>query len=346
MKTFLGRLLGHRDQEGGAAGPSGSAARGRSSARPTFDPTFGDPTVAKVRRQLEGKDTRGLESLLAVTRDPDLRHFYVDRLSDWPQPPAWSAAWLKKAPKSAAAHLMAGTYLMHFAWQARGAGMAESVAKEAWGKFFERLECADEMLRIASRLDPGDATPWAVMLITARGLQLGPDVKRERFEEARRRAPFHREAHSQMLQNLCEKWGGSHDQMFGFARGVCGEAHAGSAVHVLLAEAHVERWCLLKKPEERRAYFANPGVREELARAAVTRFGPGDPKQPPSIEDLVARNYFAFCAWQGGDVEPAREHLAATGNRVSEYPWRLLGNPAEVFGRALAAMGQPKARAA
>lgn len=109
----------------------------------------------------------------------------------------------------------------------------------------------------------------------------------------------HLEAHRQMLQFVCKKWFGSHEEMFGFARSVSDSEPAGSALHELPIFAHVERWVEfsvgdLQELKSRDDYLHDPAVRAELT-AATDRLGPlltGD----PDGRSITARNMLAFLA--------------------------------------------------
>lgn len=310
---------------------------------PILDPGFADPVIAAVRSQLEAGNTSELESLLASVRHPDDRYFYVERLSDATQG-AWLGDWIKREPKSPAANLVGGVYMIHAAWRIRGSGYASSVPPEAWDKFFERLRCAEDLLQLAAALDKADPTPWAFLLRTARGLQLENDEAHARFERVRQLAPYHRPAHSQYLQGLCEKWGGSHEKMFAFARETSQAAPPGVAVHALVAEAHVERWLAEESEGPSAAYFTDPQVREEIAGAAAACFT-ALPGCPQGIDSIRSRNYFAFCFHLAGDAIRANEHFHAAGNWVTDYPWCFLGKPLEAFARAQAQASPARAAA-
>ena len=67
------------------------------------------------------------------------------------------------------------------------------------------------------------------------------DEAQRRFDEVVARHPWHRIAHEHMLQYRCEKWFGSHEEMFEFARATAERAPDGSLPPRLIAVAHVER---------------------------------------------------------------------------------------------------------
>src|SRR2546423_13211616 len=105
---------------------------------------------------------------------------------------------------------------------------------------------AREDLRRASRLDEADPTPGVWQLPAIRGLQEGIEVGLECFREVQARHRWSVQGHIQTLQLLTEKWGGSHQAMFGFGRAASASGPAGSPGHRVIADAHVESCLLLR----------------------------------------------------------------------------------------------------
>jgi hypothetical protein len=97
-------------------------------------------------------------------------------------------------------------------------------------------------LQAVIRREPDNIAAWYQAVITARGLEMGLEVSKRRFEEVVRRAPQHRRAHVMRLQQLCRKWGGSNAAMHDFARDAMLAAPAGSPLGYLVADAHLEEW--------------------------------------------------------------------------------------------------------
>ena len=104
-------------------------------------------------------------------------------------------------------------------------------------------------------------------MTSGRGLQIGLDAIRRRFEAATTRCPDHRIAHQQMLQALCKKWFGSHEQMHAFAEQAVQGPHYAALAH-LVPSAHLEHWFDLGAGDERRAYMHQATVRDALMEAA------------------------------------------------------------------------------
>jgi hypothetical protein len=102
---------------------------------------------------------------------------------------SWIEECLAAEPSRAEPWLLRGLTRIGWAWQARGSGLASDVAEDAWPVFFERLRLAEGDLQEAIARDASDALPWAYLSITGRGLDVGVDELRRRWEEGRKRSP-------------------------------------------------------------------------------------------------------------------------------------------------------------
>jgi hypothetical protein len=137
--------------------------------------------------------------------------------------------------------------------------------------FLRRLESARKDVEHAILLNPSDPVPHSEMLTIARGMQLEKGLVLEHLEHARRLSPELWEPHVRTLFFLCEKWQGSHEEMFEFARSTSNSAVDGSGLHALIACAHIERWLYFDAFEGNRAeadqYWQQPNVKNEIIDA-------------------------------------------------------------------------------
>src|SRR5688572_23236106 len=178
-------------------------------------------------------------------------------------------AWCQNETKSTMAHLLRGRHAIHWAWEARGSGQADTVSAEGWRLYGERLGLAKQDFLYCTQLDPADPTPWAMLVHVGRGLD-GADTETPAwFGEAVRRDPEHFLAHENMLSFLTEKWHGSHDKMFRFARDSASRARPGSDLPALIIRAHVERYVYFKLFEDDEAgaerWARDPSNQTEVA---------------------------------------------------------------------------------
>lgn len=292
-----------------------------------YDATYGDPDARRVREELDNGLYGGLRDLLRDTADPDARAFHVAAATERTGRPAWLDAWVAAEPRNADAYLVRGAHGVGWAWQARGHAQAEYTERSQFHTFWERLAAAEEDLERAIELAPDDPEPWAHLVTSARGLEVGQEELGRRFKEVIVRHPWHRRAHAQMLQGLAPKWSGSVGLLFDFARDRALAAPPGSPLPSLVAEAHIEMWLDCDTEDAMDAYFRSPSVQRELHAAADLSVR--SPHWDPRPEDARADNVFAFCFLSGGDAASAAARFAATGGHVSREPWLYLGEGIE-----------------
>jgi hypothetical protein len=94
----------------------------------------------------------------------------------------------------------------------------------------------------------------------------------EVFDEGRRRDPYNFDLHLTAISLRCQKWGGSHELMFGTARQVAEAAPPGHSAVMLPLFAHFEYAMIefgwgertAKTLKAHRRYFTRPEVRQEM----------------------------------------------------------------------------------
>ena len=292
-----------------------------------------DPDVQRLRAVQKNGDCAAIEQFFQSLTDPDEREFFVQELTAWQGRPKFFDQWVASSPDCGDAWLLRGSHGVKWAWEARTGGRAEDVDQNAWQVFFARLKGAWSDLERAAALNPADATPYGEMVRCAVGLQLSMEKVLLCLVAARDRAPEPWEAHLRMLYYLCEKWHGSHEQMFEFARTTSAGVPEGSGLTTLIAIAHTERWLYARHFDHDKdltaEYWDNSTVRSEILDAY--RKSLGSRKYRPSRTSRWHRNFFAFAL---GKIE-ARPEAAAEftqiGNRPTEWPWQSFGDPARVY---------------
>ncbi|WP_328473848.1 hypothetical protein OHA21_13615 [Actinoplanes sp. NBC_00393] len=119
--------------------------------------------------------------------------------------------------------------------------------------------------------------------------------------EARRRDPFNFDLNVTLVSLYCQKWFGSHEQMFAVAREVSAAAPAGATAVMMPFLAHFEY--AMREFSWNRAdaqsladvamYFQRPQVQAELdACTAKWRVGPKGPGRPMTMRNWLALYYF------------------------------------------------------
>lgn len=189
---------------------------GRPSARVQKD--SGDPAVGRVREAAEAADWATVREVLEARPESENRVELLWAVGDTAGVERWIARVLEAEPEAPLPRLVAGIRHISWGWEARTGARASQVSREQFEVFHTRLRTAEKWLYEAAEREPQWTSPWYGLQVSGRGLQVGQDTARRRFEATVRRDPHHLEAHQQQLQQLCDKWGGSHEEMHAFAR--------------------------------------------------------------------------------------------------------------------------------
>ncbi|MFC6020729.1 DUF4034 domain-containing protein [Plantactinospora solaniradicis] len=296
--------------------------------RLTTDPAMGDPVGARLVTAAKQGDWRTIRDTLAAVEHPDDHTFYVRTAAYNSGVERWIDDWVAAEPRSALPLLVKGAHAIDWAWDARGGGRASTVGDEAFKLFFKRLKIAEDCLDEVTERDPDSATAWSFLVILGRGRQLGVDETRRRFEEVRRRHPWHLEAHDQMLQQLCRKWSGSHEQMHDFARQTLADMPAGSPLGRLTAIAHLEHWLDLPSGEDS-AYIRSPEVGAALLAAADRSVRHPDYVRRPGWPSVA--NSFALAFTLNANWPAAGEQFDLLGDLVTEWPWQYMHQLHDIY---------------
>ncbi|MFD7735315.1 hypothetical protein ACFV6F_33645 [Kitasatospora phosalacinea] len=333
---LLARLLGRSDTGGdrraaaGAPPAGGTAPAADAQGRPRVDPAFGDTDLARLRAFAGVGSWPAARAILDTAADQDDLTLMVEAVADVQGAEVSVGKALAAAPDDPLLQLVQGARHVSWAWEARTRASARNVTEEQWKTFHERLESAEEHLYRAAELDPQLLGPWYFLQISGRGASLDRDAARNRFEAALRRSPGHLASHRQRLQQLCDKWQGSHEQMHAFARRAMLAAPEGSPHGELVARAHVEHWLALP-PQEDAAYMGQERVRAELHEAADRSVR--HPDYVRGRDWAATHNEFAMAFALAGQPAAANLLFAELGGLATERPWAYWGDPAEVYQR-------------
>ncbi|MGX2998207.1 hypothetical protein JNUCC64_28740 [Streptomyces sp. JNUCC 64] len=311
---------------------------GRSVARLVKD--SGEPDATRVREAAEAADWAGVRAVFEERPGNHDRIELLRAVGDTDRVERWICDVMAAEPEAALPRVVAGIRYISWGWEARTGARARDVSRERFELFHTRLREAERWLYEAAEREPGWTSPWYGLLLTGRGLQVGQTLARRRFEAAVRRDPHHLAAHQQLLQQVCDKWGGSHEAAHSFARKAAAGAPGGSPLGQLVAIAHIEQWLSLEgEDEEQLEYMLGAEVEETLREAADHSYRHPD-FVPGGVGDEVL-NAFAMAFALAGEREAARECFRATEGRVTEFPWYYLdgSNPVRAYRRQRSAVG-------
>ncbi|MCX4764384.1 hypothetical protein OG562_26180 [Streptomyces sp. NBC_01275] len=305
-----------------------STSVGMGSSGPTFDPFDNTPELIPLRTAAQAGDWSAVRACFAGLDSVDKVSSASAVLADL----AGVETFLEKAAADLPGDPLPRTLLaeryIRIGWDIRSGARAQHVSRDQFGQFHAWLRKAEQLLIEVCAEQPGYAPAWTARLLTARGLELGQAEARRRYDRLAAHHPHHYRAQTQLLQQLCPKWGGSWDAAHGFARECARDAPDGANAGALVALAHIEHWLDLESPE-RAAYLRGLPVRDDLRFAAqVSVLNAG---HRPDWNTLGAHSAFAFAFSIGGHFAEAAPHFAFLGDRASEFPWQYTQDPKSAF---------------
>ncbi len=219
------------------------------------------------------------------------------------------------------ARYLYGHYLNKKAWDARGGGFADSISNKNAETFLGLQRKAElEFLR-AYEMDQSFVGIFSVLI----SIEIGSGNRQKAqqiYNDARRVVPDQFDYHLEMLILLTEKWLGSDEEMFEFARENADRAsNTGGALNGLIPAAHFEIWLVLEEGEDE-DYFNKPLVQEEiqLAYEGFKNLSKGDGFSQQH-QRYLALNYFAFTFQMMGDYKTACTIYEEIGGHHGGRPW-------------------------
>lgn len=283
-----------------------------------FDLAAPFPTVLGAREAARRHDYDAIRQLYASTEAWDLRTALIRTAAEVTGLEGVLQQQRRRDPADLTAALLLAAHHIELGWAARSGARAEYVSGDQFAVFHDHLRIAERQLIEVTAYDPGNLAAWTFRLMTARGLQLGQSEARRRYDQAAKQSQHHLAAQTQLLQQLCPKWGGSLEQLHAFATEKAYASPPGTLNAVLVVEAHLEHWATLSgRPAG--AYLANPTVRADVVRAAAHSVL--NPAAQAGYSWVVAHSYFALYFSLCGDHAAAAVHFRAMGAYAAVEPW-------------------------
>jgi hypothetical protein len=289
-----------------------------------------DPALRAALSAAAAGDAAPARELLAETRlgaQWERRSVCVSELAECAlHSPGWLEGWLAASPEDPDAVLVKADLCIQQAWEIRTGYRARHVSEEQFRAFFTLLEDAVPVISAAARLNPTDPVPWEVALTHARGIQAPRDVFDAYWAEAVARAPHHYGCHATALQYLCDKWYGSHEEMFAFAEQAAEGALPGSKLHALPLMAAVE-YEVVSDDSTEDGPIDRARIEAAVARALELSswYEPGDPDAAGFRNHLALMLIFAERWTEALDV------FRAIGVHARSFPWGYVGEARKEF---------------
>jgi hypothetical protein len=294
-----------------------------------FVPGGGDQVLVGLLEAAKAQDWLGIRSTLSGFNGPDLSSLVGNMCQQSPEMDEWFPKAVGDGAGDPLATLVLGARTIERGWAVRTAKRATHVSQEQFKAFHEILREAEEILYEAADLDRESAAPWYFLMISGRGLEVGLPAVERRFEAGVSRHPGFLGIHRQMLQSLCKKWSGSHEQMHAFAMEAMRGPH-GDQLAELAPLAHIEHWLDTGRKEPGLAYMRTENVQAELAEAYERSIGrPGF--TTTARAPYLVYNTFAMALGLAALRPQAFAAFEATDGVVTQSPWSYL-NSDQIFG--------------
>jgi len=190
---------------------------------------------ALVQSALNAKDFKRLDDLYeqwctGKDRFPDGRwklSQYGDALyrnfqvwSAWTKDLGAIKTWQQSRPQSEAALYAEAVYWRAYAWKARGTGYADSVSKEGWDLFRERVTKSEDILAALQAKGFQCPAPYPLRLNVLTDLGAPEEQLTSVYTEAVRKYPEYHNIYFAMARHYEPKWGGTVEQYDRFANQV------------------------------------------------------------------------------------------------------------------------------
>ena len=280
-----------------------------------IDRFLGDDAARRLHDRLVARDWASARDILSQPMSTEQFGLMLITAADVEGVEAWIDDAVTTEPQSTLPLLVKGARHVYWAWEARGTGRSDSVAKDAWNVWFNRLKVAEDCLDEVVERDPHNVEAWHWLIVLGRARQVSTEERWRRFNGLIAVDPHHYYGNSQMLEGVKEKWSGSHDEMFRFARE---RAQSGPAtmLPLLVVESHLEyRW-----GNGGLEYMERADVGDDLVAAAHQSLW--HPDYRPTVQTRILLNNFAFAFALADRFDEAERCFAEIGDdRVTRRPW-------------------------
>ena len=180
--------------------------------------------------------------------------------------------WCQASPQSQVPRIVRGKFMIAYAWEARGIGMANTLTPEMKKLFWERIDLAKKDLEEAYALNPKDPYSSTGLLIIKRAIGAPREEMETCFRNALEADPGNYEARLQMVEALKPKWGGSVDALLEFARKSREAAEKYPRARVIVAKAHegIQDAYICDGSDTTNEYLSKPKTWEEVSSSFQT----------------------------------------------------------------------------
>ncbi|PCJ62329.1 MAG: hypothetical protein COA79_04495 [Planctomycetota bacterium] len=312
------------------------------SKKHEIDDCFGYPRTDEFYELLIKKDWVTFEKEYLSLRI-DERHVLSSSLTEKINEISLFDEW-NSNDSSALPLIFKSKFLIGLAFEARGERVASTVSEDNIKTFFKYLEEAYDVMSEARTKGPLFSEGYDSLFSIMTGLSFEVKDFHELFNEFLELNVIDLDVALNVVDSLAEKWIGSHEEMFEFARSL---SKNNPYYNSLIAIAHIEKWLDFSAFDEDEngeemadVYFKQPEVVNELISAVE-----GDQclVSENKYFSFMAHNLYAFVEVKMGRFDKAKQHFLIIGNNITTTPWCYEGfNELWIINRARKKCGLKK----
>lgn len=295
--------------------------------RPVFEPADRIPSLAALRTAVRSKDWDAITAGFAVLSDEDDRALACRTIAETAGTEFFLRETVNRLPDDPLARTLLADRLIQTGWAIRSGHRAQHVSRQQFSEFHAYLRRAELLLIDVCAEHPEYALAWYLRVITSRGLQLGLGETRRRYDRLAEHHPHHFSGQSQLLQQICPKWGGSWKAVHAFAQECVESAPAGGPSGALTAVAQMEQYLEVSEKEGTRAaetYLRAPDNHARL-RDAAARSVLHPAFRADAHHAVNAHSAFAAAHSAAGRPADAAPHFRALGDHACAFPFGYIG---------------------
>lgn len=208
--------------------------------------------------------------------------------------------------------------------KARGGALPENMSEEQTEYYLSALIAGNEVIEVENAKNPKNGLIGSFLMGYAID-EISEGQKQDAEFKLRDCENVPISGYLNLVSAFCEKWGGSHDEMFYFARKYFNKSNP--ATGALIAKAHFERRLYIshfeEDPDNERRYeeYYNSPAKEELMSASELLLNSSSLDE---AEFRLAHGWFALTLGMSGFYKQARKHLLKLNGFHDSGFWSIL----------------------
>ncbi|MEM7590301.1 MAG: DUF4034 domain-containing protein [Cyanobacteria bacterium P01_A01_bin.83] len=208
--------------------------------------------------------------------------------------------WIEQRPNSSLAYTARSYFYYFYAWSFRGNKYINLTQENAIQKYLQQLDLSNKDIKQALRLDSENPLALLLLMRIGRNTQISEEIFNQYFEKVTAIVPFFFQAYQEKRAYLAPEWNGDAMTMLSFAKQSTMAAPRGTAIPLLLPQAH-NRLCNYRRSCQKSKYYSEPLVWQDIEKSYLRL-----------IEDFprsgVYPYWFAKKAKQAGKTKIARQY--------------------------------------